>query len=118
MKFLRLISSAIALALLSAFFNLPVDVAKDLYVHPIAEEIREGTGFKMEHLETFLSYGAFVLPLLAALSTLYLYHKVYMASEVRKIKAKYQSIRDLDEKTKIDFKVIAATIVLILFIPF
>jgi len=102
---------------LAALFDLPLDVAKDLYVHPIAEAIREATGSKMPRLEIILSYAAFLLPLLAAVSALYLYHKLYLAKETRELKVKYQYIRDADEREPINLKMIAAMIFLIIFIP-
>jgi hypothetical protein len=66
-------------------FGLPSDVAKDMYIHPIAEQVREWTGFEMPRLENIISYVSFMLPLLAAISTVYLYHQLYVKRLIRNI---------------------------------
>jgi hypothetical protein len=104
-------------AILALLFALPLDVFKDLYVGPIADEARHVTGLSMPKLETILSYASFSLPLLAAISTLYLYHIFYVNPLLRKIKAEYQPIRESEQRNPIDLKAIAAVLFLVCFVP-
>jgi len=57
------------------------------------------------------------LPLLAAVSALYLYHRLYLAIITREITAKYQLIRVQEEHNHINLRTIVALFFLILFIP-
>ena len=117
MWFVRLIPGAISWIVLYLLFGLPLDVAKDLYVHPIADEVRELTGWEMPKLEIILSYITFIFPLLAVIATLYLYHHLYVAGKIRQIEKKYQIARPVDTPTAANLKVVSSIVFLLLFIP-
>lgn len=89
MRLIRLVLAAIVgivLALLSLLlWHFPLEIAKDIIIHPIAEEISAKLGLKVPTLETIISYISFVLPVLAAVCTLYLYHVIYDATQGQQV---------------------------------
>jgi len=89
---------------------------KDLYVHLIADAIRERTGLEMPNLENILSYGSFILPILAAICVLYLYHVLYVSPKIKRIRNKYELIRESEEDNSIDLRAFSASIFLTVFI--
>jgi hypothetical protein len=89
-----------------------------LYAHPVAEWIKEKTGLSIPDAEFIMSYISFILPLLAAVATLYLYHRVYLSSLINAQRKKYELIRAAEEeRIPIDWKGYVAIAFLLFFIP-
>jgi hypothetical protein len=117
MRLIQNIAAVVAAVVLYILFVLPVEVAKDLYIHPIAEEVREYTGFKMPSLEVMISSIFYSLPLFAAVSTLYMYHKFYVSKVIREIKIQHQPIREQNGAFHFGWKALMSMCFLVLFIP-
>src|SRR6266403_4920044 len=86
---LRLLT-VVALVVLSFLFSLPGAVAEHIFIAWIADGLREYTGLELPRLETVLTYVSFLTPLLAAGAALYLYHKAYLPTVIRR----YQPVRE------------------------
>lgn len=90
MRAFRVLTTIILLAVLYLLLVLPGQVAEHMFVAWIADGIREYTGLELPRLETVLGYISFLMPLLAAGAAMYLYHKAYVPTVIRK----YQPIRE------------------------
>jgi hypothetical protein len=98
MRRFRLAATLIFGSVIAFLLDTPVEVAKDLYIHPIAEYIREKTGLNVSLLETALWYSSFTLPFLAAFAVLYLYHLWYVMPQLREIERKSSLVSPVEER--------------------
>lgn len=88
MRLIRILVAAligVVLTLLGfLLFQFPLEIAKDIIIHPIAEEISAAIGLKVPTIETIISSVSIVVPFLAAICTMYLYHLIYDATQSRR----------------------------------
>jgi hypothetical protein len=120
MRLIRLSAGAVATAIIGflAFmvWQFPLEIAKEIIIQPIAEEISRRTGFKMPTIENIISSASIVVPILAAICTLYLYHAVYEATDRRNILIR-EHVQDAGFRTILSrIKTAVATLFLVAFI--
>jgi len=106
---LRLLT-VVALVVLSFLFSLPGAVAEHIFIAWIADGLREYTGLELPRLETVLTYVSFLMPLLAAGAALYLYHKAYLPTVIRR----YQPVRE--GRRRVDWRSYFAALFLFAFV--
>src|ERR1700730_6345890 len=107
---LRVVTTIIALVVLYLLLVLPGQVAEHIFIAWIADGVREYTGLELPRLETILTYISFLMPLLAAAAAMYLYHKAYLPTVIRR----YQPVRD--GRQRVDWRSYFAALFLLAFV--
>ena len=121
MRLIRIGTAAVAAAVIGFLWlivALPLEVAKDIVIHPIAEEASKRLNLTVPTIETIISSASLAVPFLAAICTLYLYHVIYRATDEG---ARYALIREHVEILRLariwsGTKTVIAALVLIVFI--
>ena len=89
-----IITAAVIGLLYLLLWEMPLDLAKDIFLHPIAEDLSQRWGLRMPTVETIISSASIAVPFLAAIRTLYLYRAMYLATDNRQNLALIREHRD------------------------
>lgn len=116
MRLLKILITLVVSAIVAALLELPGEVIRDLYVHPIAEFIRDKSGVTMPKLETYLFTLSLSLPFWAAISAFYLYHRFCVYFIRKEVIAKHMFIIANESRPSINVVSILSILALLIFV--